>query len=688
MEESPYFNREASWLEFNQRVLDQAFELANPLLERLKFLCIVSSNLDEFFEVRVAGLKQQRQHGINTAGPDGLLPAAALKMISTRARKMVADQYRCWKEELQPALAKEGIRFHQYPDVPKAELRYYEDFFRNSVLPVLTPLAVDAAHPFPRMLNKGLNVVMEIEGEKTTELVVVRVPRTLPRIIKFSKSKDGSDYAFLAGIIRHHAHMLVNDAKIIGTHIFRVTRNSNLYYEEEDAHNLLNTIEDELRNANRGAAVRLEVQDDCPSSVIKKLTDLFEIEEEDVYRCPPPLNLLRLMPLCFEIDRPDLRDKSFTANAVIAPDGDTDIFHSVRKGDILLHHPYDTFQTVVDLITQAAHDPAVLAIKQTLYRTSSDSPLVSALIAAAQNGKQVTVVIELKARFDEAANIHWARMMQEAGVDVVYGVSGLKTHAKAILIVRKEGESIRRYAHLGTGNYHPKTASIYTDLGLITCREEITSDLAEVFNLVTGIPNFRGMKTLLVAPFNMLDRFVEMIDRETAHAQAGKPSGIYVKLNALLEENVMEALHRASQAGVPIRLMVRGMCALRPGLPGISENIEIRSIVGRFLEHSRIYRFENAGEPEIYLGSADWMERNLHRRIETVFPVLTPAIKERVSAILESFWQDNVKARRILPDGTSAHLETEAEPFNAQQNFVAEAEKQRKTRTTRVRSML
>lgn len=679
---SHYVNRELSWLEFNQRVLDQATDAQNPLLERLKFLCIVSSNLDEFFEVRVAGLKQQRAHGSHTAGPDGMLPGKALAKISERARKMVSDQYRCWTEELQPALAKEGIRFHQFPKVPKGELAHFDKFFRETVYPVLTPLALDAAHPFPQLLNKGFNVLVEMESnDANTDLVVVRVPRSLPRVVPFFKREEGEDFVFLGGLVRHYAHTLVNNAKVKGAYLFRVTRNSNLYYDEEEAHNLLNTIEEELRNVNRGAAVRVEVEEECPDHLVDRLKDLFVLEDEDVYRCPHPLNLLRLMPLCFQINRPDLRDKSFTPHTVVPSDAMADIFHLIRKGDILMHHPYDSFQTVVDFLSNAAQDPNVLAIKQTLYRTSADSPLVHALIEAANNGKQVTVVIELKARFDEAANIRWARLMQEAGVDVVYGVTGLKTHAKAMLIVRKEGDVTRRYAHLGTGNYHPKTAAIYTDLGLLTAREDITSDLAEVFNLITGIPNFVGMQTLLVAPFNMVNRFVEMIDREAENAKAGKPSGIYAKVNALVEENVIEALYRASQAGVPIRLMVRGMCALRPGMPGVSETIEVRSLVGRFLEHSRIYRFENGGEPEIYLGSADWMQRNLHRRVETVFPIKSNGMREHISGILETFWKDNVKARVMLTDGTYVKLESGEAPFDAQQSFVEEAERHRKHRT-------
>jgi polyphosphate kinase len=669
-----YVNRELSWLEFNQRVLDQARDTTNPLLERLKFLCIVSSNLDEFFEVRVGGLKQQSQHVPQLAGPDGLSPAATLEKIADRVRPMVAGQYRCWSEDIRPALAKENIHFHQYPDVPPDERAFFEEHFTREVYPVLTPLAIDAAHPFPQLQNKGLNVVVELQDSSHTDLVVVQVPRVLPRFIRFSKAKDGEHYIFLGDLVRHHAATLVGDSKAASAHLFRITRNSNLYYDEDESHNLLQSIEEELRNANRGAAVRLEVNEDCPGHLVGRLREILALGEADVYRCPAPLNLVRLMPLCFAIDRPDLRDPGFKPRIAVAHSEDSSIFHQIRRGDILLHHPYESFQAVVDLLARAAEDPNVLAIKQTLYRTSSDSPLVHALIQAAHNGKQVTAIIELKARFDEAANIHWARLMQEAGVDVVYGVTGLKTHAKAMLIVRREGDVLRRYAHLGTGNYHPKTATIYTDLGLMTCNEEITADIAEAFNLVTGIPHFKSLRHLLMAPFNMLERFLAMIDREIAHAKEGRPAGIIAKMNALVEKDIIDALYRASGAGVPVRLLVRGICVLRPGVPGLSENIEVRSLVGRFLEHSRVYSFENAGEREIYIGSADWMSRNLRHRVELVCPLLTPAHRDRASELLETFWKDNVRARAMLPDGSYQRLEAGEPPFDAQEIFLQQVD--------------
>jgi len=674
-----FINRELSWLEFNQRVLDQAIDEENPLLERLKFLCIVSSNLDEFFEVRVAGLKQQKQTHLFETGPDGLPATEALAAISDRVRKMVDDQYLCWREQLQPQMEEQRLRFHTYPDVPQSEQEHFQKFFKETVYPVLTPLGIDPAHPFPQLLNKSLNVIVELEGEDlNTDIAVVQVPRILPRVVPFSKTADGDDYVFLGHVIQHHVGSLFHGVKVKGAHLFRVTRNSNLYVDEEEALNLLHAIETELRKVNRGAAVRVEVEHDCPSHVVERLQEIFNLDEEDIFRIDGPLNFVRLMPLALQIDRPDLRYKRFTPNTIVSLDAESDLFFHIRKGDILLHHPYDNFQTVVDFLALAAEDPHVLAIKQTLYRTSSDSPLVQELIAAARNGKQVTVVIELKARFDEAANIKWARMMREAGVDVVYGVSGLKTHAKAMLIVRSEGDGIRRYAHLGTGNYHPSTAKIYTDLGIFTCREELTNELAETFNCLTGVSKFPEMKELLVAPFNLSTSFQQLIEEEIVHAQWGRPCGIYVKVNALVEEGMIEALYRASAAGVPVRLMVRGMCALRAGVPGVSENIEVRSIVGRFLEHSRIFRFENGGDSKIYLGSADWMPRNLFRRVETVFPVTSPGMKEHVDEILDWYWRDTAKAKVMQPDGTYAPRKANGPPFDAQAAFIAEAQRRRK----------
>ena len=682
---SHFINRGLSWLEFNQRVLDQALDKENPLLERLKFLCIVSSNLDEFFEVRVAGLKQQVQMGSIALAPDGMSPKSELSAIAKRARKQVEDQYRCWNEEIEPGLAAQNIKFHNFPNVPESEREHFEKFFHNQIFPVLTPLAIDPSHPFPQLLNKSLNIIVHLEGDGlNTDLAVVQVPRILPRVVPFANQTDeqGHDFVFLGSLIQHYVGTLFHGVKVLGAHLFRVTRNSNLYVDEEEADNLLHAIEEELRHVNRGAAVRLEVQEDCPEEVTSRLLGIFNLEPGDLYRHDGPINLTRLMPLALSIDRPDLRDKRFTPATVVSLNEEADIFWHIRKSDVLLQHPYDSFQTVLDFLGQAAEDPHVLAIKQTLYRTSSDSPLVASLIQAAQNGKQVTVVIELKARFDEAANIKWARLMREAGVNVIYGIAGLKTHAKAMLVVRQEGEIIRRYAHLGTGNYHPSTARLYTDLGFLTAREELTSDVATMFNILTGVSKFPGMNELLMAPYDLREGMIHLIDREIAHAKAGRPAEIFVKMNALVEVGMIEALYRASQAGIRVRLLIRGICCLRPGIPGVSENIEVRSLVGRFLEHSRIVRFENGGSPEIYLGSADWMPRNLFGRVETGFPIRNPRVQAHIQEIIDWFWKDNVKARVMDADGLYHLRSVEGERFNAQEEFVAESQRRRKAKPT------
>jgi polyphosphate kinase len=676
-----FINRELSWLEFNQRVLDQALDPAVPLLERLKFLAIVSSNLDEFFEVRVAGLKQVLQAGSQATGPDGLTAAQQLAAISRRVRELVAGQYACWSKQIQPQLAEAGIRFHRYPDVDPAARAHFDEYFEREIFPVLTPLAIDPAHPFPQLLNKSLNLVVELEGDNlSTDLAVVQIPRILPRLLPFpEKHGDGQDFIFLGNLVQERVGRLFHGVKVRGAHMFRITRNSNLYVDEEEARNLLRAIEDELRKLNRGNAVRLEVQD-TSEELTGRLCEIFNLEKEDVYRVEWPLNLVRLMPIATELDRAELKYKRFTPVTVVGLGEEHDIFFHIRKGDILLHHPYDSFQTVLDFIGQAAEDPQVLAIKQTLYRTSSDSPLIPLLVQASREGKQVVVAIELKARFDEAANIKWARQLREAGVDVVYGVAGLKTHAKMAMVVRKEYDGIRRYVHLGTGNYHPSTARLYTDLSYFTARPEITGDVAHLFNTVTGVSQLPSPKKLLVAPWHLHREILALIDREIENARAGRPAGIFAKLNALVQEEIIEALYRASRAGVKVDLLVRGICALRPGLPGVSENITVRSIVGRFLEHSRIYRFENGGDPRYFIGSADWMERNFFHRVEAVFPVESRGMKEHVQDIIDTFARDNVKARTLQPDGTYLPASADGPPWDAQEQFLAEAARRRKRR--------
>ncbi len=668
-----FINRELSWLEFNQRVLDEAIDPENPLLERLKFLCITSSNLDEFFEVRVAGLKQQKQAHSNETGPDGLSPTEQLDKISRRVRRFVGDQYRIWNGHLLPALEAEGIRFYNYPDVPQHHREYLENYFRSSVYPVLTPLAIDQGHPFPQLLNKSLNVVVELEGDGlTTDMAIVQVPRILPRVVPLESGHGSREFVFIGNLIQEHVGSLFHGVGVRGVHQFRITRNSNLYFDEEEADNLLSAIESELRRANRGNAVRLEVQNDCPPSVCERLLDIFNLEKGDLYISDGPINLLRLMSVIPQIDRPDLLFRPFKPGNAVPVGEDESLFGKIAQRDWLLHHPYQSFKTVVDFVEAAANDPDVLAIKQTLYRTSGDSPIIEALIDAAQNGKQVTVIIELKARFDEAANIKWARLLQEAGINVVYGLVGLKTHCKACLVVRREVQGIRRYVHLGTGNYNPATARLYTDLGLLTSDELLGVDTAELFNLLTGVSRFPGMKKLLVAPFNLHDRMLELIGREAENAFEGRPSGITAKMNSLVDEEIIEALYKASSAGVPIRLIVRGTCCLRAGVPGVSENIQVRSIIGRLLEHSRIFRFENGGEPRLYIGSADWMPRNFFRRVEACAPIENEGLKERISQLLEMHWRDNTKARQLNPDGSYSKLERVGEPFNVQEALIAE----------------
>ena len=653
-----YVNRELSWLEFNERVLEEVKDPLNPLLERVKFLCIVASNLDEFFEVRVAGLKQQRQSNVSAPGPDAMSPSEQLAAISSRVRKMVDDQYRLWNEELVPLLEQNHIFFLRYDELTKEEKQYYTKYFEKSVYPVLTPLAVDPVHPFPQLLNKSLNVAVELEGtELSTNLAVVQVPRILPRLLPYKASEKGIyRYIFIGNLIQAHVGSLFHGVRVKGAYQFRVTRNSDLYLDEEEIVNLLKAIELELRKRSRGNAVRLEVQEDCPPHIAEQLLQTFSLSADDLYRVDGPINFLRLMPVISEVDRPDLKFRPFVPAIVSLPNDHEDIFAQIRRKPILIHHPYESFQTVLDFIEQAAEDPNVLAIKQTLYRTSGDSAIVASLAEAAESGKQVTVVIELKARFDEAANIKWARTLQEAGVHVVYGIVGLKTHAKLALVVRREEDGIRRYVHLGTGNYHPSTAKLYTDLGLLTCDPDLTNDSAELFNWLTGVSIFPNLKKIKAAPKALHDFVISTIDREADLARSGQPASIFAKVNSLVDPEVIEALYRASQAGAKIRLLVRGVCCLRAKVPGVSDNIRVRSVVGRFLEHSRIYRFENGGQPKLYLASADWMARNFFRRVETCFPIEDPDLRAHVDQILETYWRDNVRAREQGPELTYGRI--------------------------------
>jgi polyphosphate kinase len=676
-----FINRELSWLEFNQRVLDEALDPANPLLERLKFFTIVSSNLDEFFEVRVAGLKQEMESGQGGRSVDGLTARETFQEIVSRVRRMVDDQYDCWREDLKPALAKHSIRILEMDDLTAGDLGWLEEYYLAKIRPVLTPLAIDPAHPFPQLLNKSLNLMVRLEmaprdgnGQPIKHLAVVQCPAILPRLIQLPRDDARRDYVFLSHLIGRFIADLFPGTSILGCWAFRVTRNSELYIDEEDSSNLLKAVETELHNRRKGDAVRLEIDHRCPEKIRDALLKTFRLTEDDLYLVNGPLNPTRLMMLYQGDHSPELRDPPFVAPVARALRGREDVFAAIRERDVLLHHPYEHFNSVVEFLEHAAQDKDVFTIKVTLYRTGGDPRIIGALMNAVNNGKQVTAVVELRARFDEANNIEWTRQLEENGVHVVYGLVGIKIHAKVALVVRSEGGQIRRYVHLGTGNYNPTTARFYTDIGLLTCKPEFGEDATNLFNLLTGICQFQGMKKMIVAPFDLHKRILQLVEREIGHAQKGLPARMVARMNSLVEPTLIEALYRASQAGVKIDLIVRGICCLRPGVKGVSENITVRSVVDRFLEHSRIYFFENACQPEVFAGSADWMPRNLFRRIEAVFPIEDGNLRERViSEILTVTLADNVKARFLRADGTyrSNKPSNGDKPRRSQTEFIA-----------------
>jgi len=677
-----YFNRELSWLAFNRRVLEQAQNENNPLLERVKFLAIVSSNLDEFFEIRVAGLIQQVDSGVTEPSIDGLGPREQLRRIHSVVASLVEDQHRCWHDQLVPALAGQNIHFKTADQLNQSELNWVRTYFREQVYPVLTPLAVDQVHPFPQLGNKSLNVVVLLDNPETPDaegsMAILPVPRILPRLVNIEPGGHGPQrYIFLSEIIKLCASELFPGYRIYGAHAFRVTRNSDLYIDEEEAENLLKKIEEELRNLRRGAAVRLEIEEGVDDRIFTALCDHLGLSREYVFRLPGPLNLMRLMSLCDLLDRPALKYPSFTPAHPAALQPPERIFETLREQDILLHHPYDSFAPVIDFVEQAARDPQVFAIKQTLYRTSGDSPIVRALIEASRNGKQVTALVELKARFDEANNIQWARQLEEADVHVVYGMVGHKIHCKCSLVVRREARGLCHYVHLGTGNYNPRTARTYTDFSFLTSREHITREVANLFNSLTGFARSPEFHHLLVAPFNLHPRIQDLIEREAANARAGRPARILAKMNNLVDKATIDNLYAASQAGVPIDLIVRSTCCLVPGIKGLSENIRVRSIVGRFLEHARAFYFENhGGEPLVLAGSADWMPRNFFRRVEVLFPLEAPELRRRMlEEILPWEFQDNENARELRASG--AYLPVDRRngeaSISAQSGFVVAA---------------
>src|SRR5271170_119057 len=671
--------RDESWMAFNRRVLEEALDSSNPLLERVKFLAITASNLDEFVEIRVAGVLQRIEDGYKEPRLDGLTPQESLDNLSENVHAFVRDQYRCWNHQLLPELHAAGVRVLKWGDLDPPARAHATEFYQNEVDPLLTPITLDPAHPFPRVINKALCLALLLRrkrrgaGAQNSLLGVVTVPRALPRLVSLPSSVGTHDFMFLHDLIEQNAAGMYRGYEILSKAAFRVTRNSNLYFEEEEARDLLETVRSELHNRRKGDAVRLEIEEGADPEIIDRLRINFELQDGQVFRTDGPVNLSRLMHLYDDTPRPDLKFKPFVPRELRLGRQATDLFDDLRRRDILLHHPFDAYDGVVGFIQSAAADPRVLSIKQTLYRTSSDSPIFQALVDAATN-KEVTVVVELMARFDEASNIRWARNLEDAGVQVFHGILGLKTHCKLALLVRHDPDGVtRRYAHLGTGNYNPSTARFYTDVSLMTSDPEITSGVHNVFRYLTAHSESADYTPLLVAPLTLAETFIRLIHRETEHAAAGRPAQIIAKMNALLELSVVEALYAASKAGVQIDLIVRGMSALRPGLKGVSENIRVRSIVGRFLEHSRIFYFHNGGEEEMYCGSADWLARNLFERCEVVFPIKDPHLRARLrDEILATYLADNVKARLEAADG-SYYYANSVDPFKSETPFDAQS---------------
>jgi polyphosphate kinase len=646
-----YLNRDTSWLAFNRRVLEEAEDEGNPVLERLKFLAISASNLDEFFEIRVAAMVQQIEDGYNEAGPDGLTLTEKREILARQCHKFVDDQYECWNA-LRPALAEHGIRLLSLHELDAEARRFVDQYCEKELDPLLTPVTVDPTHPFPRVINKALCLGFLLRRRRRSALTytgVVSVPRALPRLVRLP-SDTTTDFIFLADLVAHHAQNMYHGYDIVSSAPFRVTRNSNLYLQEEEARNLLESVRAELHNRRKGDAVRMEIEADADPEIVDRLRTVFELDPWQVFPVNGPVNLSRLFNVYDQTQRPDLKYRSFAPRELRLTAKSQNLFEELRRHDVLLHHPYDSYDAVVSFIESAAEDEHVLSIKQTLYRTNEHSLIVPSLMDAASR-KEVTAVVELKARFDEAHNIRWAREMEDAGVQVFHGLVGLKTHCKLSLLVRRDPDGVRSYAHIGTGNYNATTARIYTDLSLFTANPDITRAVHDVFSFLTAYAENPSYDPLMVAPLDLAEKVIALIDRETDHARQGRPGRIIAKMNALLDKNIIQALYRASQAGVEIDLIVRGICALRPGVRGVSDRIRVRSIVGRFLEHSRIYYFANGGDEEIYIGSADWMPRNLYERVEVLVPLRDEFLRERVRReILDAYLADNRKARILLPD--------------------------------------
>jgi len=676
-----YINRDLSLLEFNKRVLAQATDESVPLLERLNYLCISCSNLDEFFEVRVASIIEMATIDPKAVGSDGLTPIEQLEKISIHARQLVSEQYQILNEVLIPKLAEENIHFIRRKDWTEAQHKWLFRYFNEELLPILTPVGLDSAHPFPRILNKSLNFIISLTGKdafgRNSGRAILQAPRGLPRVIQLPADETlggGSDFVFLSSIIHAFVSELFTGMTVKGCYQFRVTRNSDFYVDDDAIDDLLLAVQGELAMRNYGDEVRLEVDAACPDETVNFLLDRFEMNRERLFLIDGPVNLNRIQEVNDLLDRPDLKFTPFKPSMPAQLARNKDIFAAIKRHDILLHHPFESFSPVVEFIRQAAVAPDVLAIKQTLYRAGADSPIVAALIKAARAGKEVTVVIELRARFDEKANIDLAAKLQEAAVHVVYGVVGYKTHAKMCLVLKREGKELRHYVHLGTGNYHTKTAQLYTDYGLFSCDKDLGEDVRRVFAQLTSLGKVTKLHKLLQSPFTLHKGILEKIEREINHAKAGKPAKIFIKVNALVEEQAIQALYRASQAGVEIKLIVRGVCCLRPNIAGVSENIEVRSIIGRFLEHARIYAFANDGNQEVYASSADLMNRNMFRRVEVCFPIESKRLSNRILHDLDLYLKDNTQAWLLQSDGSYQRC-TQAEnesPIRAQQQILQE----------------
>lgn len=666
---SYYLNQELSLLEFNRRVLEQAKDENTPLLERLNFLCISCSNMDEFFEVRAAGLMQRADLGAVRSEPDHLTPQETLAAICERSHQLVEEQYRVLNETLLPLMESQQIRFLRRKQWTQGQRSWLKKFFMEQLLPILSPIGLDPAHPFPRIVNKSLNFILSLTGKdafgREIELAILQAPRSLPRIVQLPKRETRSgehDFVFLSSIIHEFVGELFHGVKVKDLYQFRVTRNSEMFLDEEEIDDLLHALEGELSTRNYGDEVRLEVVDDCPDELIDYLLVQFGLSTDRLYTVNGPVNLARLREVYDLIERPDLKYPPFTASIPQGLGGGWDMFDTIRKRDLLLHHPYQSFAPVIELIRQAGSDPDVVAIKQTLYRTGPNSPIVEALLRAAKAGKEVTVVVELRARFDEKDNISLATRLQEAGVQVVYGIVGYKTHGKMLLILRREGKKLRYYTHLGSGNYHPKTARLYTDYGLLSADQEIGEDVRKIFVQLTSLGKVGKLHKLLQAPFTLHPTLIKKIQRETEHALAGRPARIIIKVNAVAEPKLIQALYRASMAGVQINLIVRGICCLRPGIPGVSDNIEVRSIIGRFLEHSRVYFFENGGDPEYFIASADFLSRNMFRRVEASFPIEHRKLVDRIRTDLDLYIADNVQAWILQSDGSYSRTDPQGSP--------------------------